>query len=1463
MFSTLKSFGLAVLIMCSATTFANAQEITAIDFSGEVIGKVIPDGKVVSLDNRLIGNINADSLIVNFDGELIGGVVPQGIAIGNDNRFLGKVSSDGNIRVPSGNIVGRALPNGLAVDEFHEVLGAVLFPGLIYSDKGETVGRLIGDGSYVNLQGQRIGFVTADGYAYRQTGNEYILDGKLISSRMVVSSQGEFIGSVSPSGKVSDFDSNLIGTVKSNSFVYDSQNKIIGKVVVSGYAFDTMGTYLGFVTYNGEVINKEELVGKALPSGDIVDLNDETIGFFADFATTYTNTTGDYLGVLLPNGFITKAKIAVGQVAPNGLAVDTEGNVIGFAVNNGPVFDYKGSLIAHALPNGSAVLISGSPLGKVKLSSVYDKTGKIVGSTKKDNIAIDFAGNVLGMASINSHIYKKDGDVIVSPFGYVLSSEGKLLGSSLNMNSLYDIMGQKVADISANGISMIQGSPYTGKLTASGIQLDERNRVLAKILDMKYISGNLGEKLGLASSDNNIFDNEKDIIAKYLSDGSLVKSDGDSISFMEKIGQAYNEELVINTRGSLVGYAGANGVVRDFSNYIIGQVIDRGVVVDNNSAFLGEVVGYNSVLDSSCDVIGMMTSKGEVRNYRDIYIGRPLLNGQIISDSGAIIGYSPIVSGVIDSSSHVLGISGLDGNVVNFNSENLGCLDNRNVLYGNDKNRLGKVVTADTAVSFTGKILGRSTLFGQIYDNAYKNIGYVEYNDSVSSNTGVPLGNLFKYKYAFNNNNEMIGIVLSDTTVFSFKSKSAIGKVDFYGNLTLGKEEIGYALYDLYVYDNAYKAVGYIGVDGNVMSFLGQSFGKMDKGFVVDNQGKVVARGSRDYLVRGDTYDSIGELKLDGDLVDFDNKIIGKLDIADGRILGVKSDYIASAHYLQYYGKIQSTTPVYSERGDVVGYANNDGSVIDENGKIIALLDENGLAVNANGDIIGGIGENWYERAKEVRSNKGEIPKMGVIDQNVKDKAKKSLRIALTPDGEFLGYIHGDNRVITENGKLVGRLMPDGLIIDDNGGLIGIEETSKGGGDMYVPTGTFGKGGAYGTGKGVSNLGPGGGFGSGERYDPQRAAALGAAQSQRRGSIEVGKISTNVKRSSFDGMQENWDEQGIGKAISSWRVDMSEMILADKPIPAVIARSIDSNNPTPVTAYVERNIYAEEGRNIIIPAGSRVIGTLGGLTASSETTTQSAKVQITWERLIRPDGSIFVFQGLTGDAQGRGGALGYLDQQLFKKYTLPVMTTVLTSATTYAMATDKDRNASNDKETSRQQAASDARENFLQSMNSIFEQILQDKVNIRPLTYVPAGTRIIIYPSVDLWLRTLEREENEAASGINVKDVLIDDVETKQSRDNEELKRKNQGRAAGASDAEVVYQYDDEVYEEPSLISDKKIAQEQAKKRKEAAAKKGAGAGTPPPPPPSSSTPLTSSASSKPKPPTSSSGSNSSVPQLF
>lgn len=1537
---------------------AAAIEITAIDFNGDLIGKVIPDGKVVSLDNQLIGNVTADSLIVNFDGELIGGVIPQGIAIGNDNKLLGKVSNDGSVRLASGKIVGKVLPNGLVVDDYFNVLGAVLFPGLIYSDDGKTVGRLTGDGLYTNLQGQQIGFVSPDGYAYRKVGNDYLLDGRLISSKMVISLDGAFIGSVSPGGNVTDFEAQTIGFVKANGYVYNENNQIIGQIVRSGFAFDNNGKYIGFVTYNGEVVNKDDLVGRMRADGRIADAKGEIIGFAVDLAATATDLEGRYLGRIMPGGSLAQAREVIGQVGPRGTVINKDGKIIGRLVNAGPVFNFRSALRAHALKSGAVISLEGTPLGNVRANLAYDNNGLVFGATLNNELVIAPGGKSLGMSGINASVMDGSERKFVSPFGFLFSSDGVLSGSTMTLAPVYNLTGAVIAYMMPNGSMYNKGGVALGRLTEAGINIDERNRILGRNIAADYAFSAAGELLGILSETNMILDKGFKPKAKILPDNSVVKAGKNTeVNFNPQVGTASDQHLVLGVTGSLFGYADIDGAVRNPAGRVAGKVVDGGLVIDNSGLPVGETSGYKAVVDGDCALLGVVTPQGDIRNYRETFIGRMLWNGQAVSETGAVIGYQVIPGSVIDFNGNIQGTISPSGQVTAYGGELLGCIDKRGKL----RNADGEIIAGQTefypVMNVNGVFIGRTVLDGTVVNEANEFIGYMQPNDNVNSKTGVPVGQLFKYRFAFDNDNNFLGRVGSDARVFNAKNEE-VGKVEFGGAVLKDGKNIGYALYDMYVYDNDANVIGYITRDGNVLTVNGRKLGRIDKGFLINGENKVAGRGNRDFYIRNQNNVVLGELELNGSLVDSANHVIGSLK-DNGRILDSNGNVLAIAKPLQYYSLLKELTEAEAARlaaekaeaerlaaeqaaaagnyvigddgylrdanGNIIGRILSDGTVVDLNGNVIGHINENGefvgldgkvrgktskdgyvvgddgylrdangniigrvlpdgTVVDLNGNVIGHINENgefvgldgkvmgkvngggtdWYSKPVQI----GAIPEIGVVGEEEMKKYRKSLGIALTPDGEYLGDIMDDGSVVDKKGNVVGKKMPDGLIIDDDGTLIGIEEVKKpDSSGMFVPAGTFGPGGAYGTGMGAGgNLGPGGGFGPGERYDPQRAAALAAAQNQRRQAMSVGKISSGIRPESFDGYQKNWDEQGIAKAVSSWRVNLSEMIFADKPIPAVIARSIDSNNPTPVTAFVERNVYAEEGRNVVIPAGSRLMGTLGGLTAGTETTSSSAKVQITWERLIRPDGSLFVFQGITGDAQGRGGALGYLDQQLFKKYTLPIMTTALTSYTSYIMAPKDDDDSSSDTESPRQQAANDARQNFLQDMNRIFEQILADKTNIKPLTYVPAGTRIIVYPNIDLWLRTPERDEAEVAKNLSKRDVLIDDNKLEQDRTDTQNRRKmgmtDADRAATAGS--VVYEAegtDAEAVAAPRLMDDSKV------KSKKPAATAGAPAlmpttpagGSTPPPPPSFSSGSSSSSSSS----SSAAKTDNSVPQLF
>ncbi len=1483
----------------------SAQEITAIDFNGDLLGKVIPDGKVVGFDNQLIGNVTADSLIVNFDGKLIGGVIPQGVAIGNDAKLLGKVNNDGSVRLASGQVVGKVLPNGLVVNDYFDIIGAVLFPGLVYSDEGKTVGRVTGDGFYTNLQGQQIGLVTPDGYAYRRAGSDYILDGRLISSKMVVSLSGEFIGSIVPGGSVSDFDAQIIGHIKANGYAYDDQNRIIGRIVKTGYAFDNNGYYMGFVTYNGEVIENENLVGRMRADGNIVDNDGNIIGYSVDIAATATDLHGKYLGRLMPDGNLSRAKETTALVGARGMVFNAGGAAVGQISATGPVFDYKGAFRGHALPNGSMISLGGTPQGYMVNNYAYDLSGRAVGAVLNNFLAYDNQNAVLGLSGIDSSLNSADDKRIISPLGFIFNQDGSIVGSGLGLASVYGNAGNFAGQLNFRGQAEAAGGNILGNVVPSGYVVNHTDGLVGGVVKATYALNTKGQKLGHLSSQNLIIDDSMNVVGKVLPDTAAVKvDDADTVSYMPVIGQGYSAFMVTAFNGNLLGYADINGDLNDLGGSKIGNIVEHGFAVDNNNILLGKLHPFSSIINNNCEISGVVTPQGSVQNYRGIYLGKILTNGQALSDSGSIIGYSVDRRPVINYNGEVIGFVNADGHVIDADNRQLGCINKFGYLLNADGTTVGGTVKYAPVMDFNGNVIGRSILDGKVVNDDNVVIGYVLPDGSANSDVDTPLGSLLRYTVAFDLDNKFLGRVQDDGSVIADDGHQA-GKLNYEGYVISDGGKVGYALYDMYVYDANGNAVGIISRKGEVVGFNNQNLGTVNRGFVVDKSQDVIARGNRDYLIRNNSSVVLGELGFDGKVRNREQQEVGTINNS-GAVLNVNGETIANASPLQYYSKLSAQAkrkmifdkdgnfvgyidedgnvtdidgkiigqvdengnavdkdgniigstlkqkPVYDKNGNLIGYADENGTVRDANGNVIGRLDEKSNVLDANGNIIGGIGANWYERAPQpaapLAKDDDVSPALKLLESQ---KFRKSLGIALTPDGEYLGEILEDGTVVDDNDNVVGHRMPDGLIIDDDGTLVGIEEVKKTDtSGMFVPPGTFGNGGAYGTGTGpAGNLGPGGGYGPGERYDPTRQAALNAAMGERRKNITVGKISNGMRKEAFDGMQKDWSEQGIGKVISSWRVDLSEMIFADKPIPAVIARAIDSNNPAPITAFVERNVYAEEGRNVIIPAGSRLMGSLGGITASSEATSESARVQISWERLIRPDGSLFVFQGLTADAQGRAGALGYVDQQLFKKYTLPIMTTSLTSATSYFMAPKDD--TSTESETPRQQAANDARQNFLNEMNQIFDEILADKSNIRPMTYIPAGTRIIVFPMTDLWLRTVERD-NDAQVNLEKPQILIDDgkeAAKHQQYLNDSMRRKSEV-VSSEDGGDVVYDPEggdvDAVKAAPLVSSSKKKSNTSSR------------AANPnyiaPPPPPSVSAPTAS---------TNTSDNNSGVPALF
>lgn len=133
------------------------------------------------------------------------------------------------------------------------------------------------------------------------------------------------------------------------------------------------------------------------------------------------------------------------------------------------------------------------------------------------------------------------------------------------------------------------------------------------------------------------------------------------------------------------------------------------------------------------------------------------------------------------------------------------------------------------------------------------------------------------------------------------------------------------------------------------------------------------------------------------------------------------------------------------------------------------------------------------------------------------------------------------------------------------------------------------------------------------------------------------------------------EKSGASTVIATKVEDLSIMILQGKMIEAVLETTINTDLPGSLRAVVSRDVYAEAGSNILIPKGSRLLGTYG-----SGVTPGQQRVAVSWGRVIRPDGVDIDIQSTGTDQLGRSGMTGIIDNKYYEMFGNSLLTTILT-----------------------------------------------------------------------------------------------------------------------------------------------------------------------------------------------------------
>ena len=203
-----------------------------------------------------------------------------------------------------------------------------------------------------------------------------------------------------------------------------------------------------------------------------------------------------------------------------------------------------------------------------------------------------------------------------------------------------------------------------------------------------------------------------------------------------------------------------------------------------------------------------------------------------------------------------------------------------------------------------------------------------------------------------------------------------------------------------------------------------------------------------------------------------------------------------------------------------------------------------------------------------------------------------------------------------------------------------------------------------------------------------------------------------------------------------------------KPIPATIVSEVradpkiyENGQLLPVRATVDRNVYSDDGRTVVIPTGTLMLGYVtGNLPGPYQTI---GRMEIKWYQFILPSGVEFNFNNtnapFSGDSQGRAGVPGHGSTDYVEQLVMPMLTAIVPAAVnmiapiadTFINQIDLDNNTVVQSGTVRSSEL--AKQEVITAWNQVAQKLIVDAMdNTIPPFSIAAGTRITVYSPMDL-----------------------------------------------------------------------------------------------------------------------------------
>lgn len=175
-------------------------------------------------------------------------------------------------------------------------------------------------------------------------------------------------------------------------------------------------------------------------------------------------------------------------------------------------------------------------------------------------------------------------------------------------------------------------------------------------------------------------------------------------------------------------------------------------------------------------------------------------------------------------------------------------------------------------------------------------------------------------------------------------------------------------------------------------------------------------------------------------------------------------------------------------------------------------------------------------------------------------------------------------------------------------------------------------------------------------------------------------------------------------------------------IPALLLTAIHSDLPGDVLAQVERNIYDENQRRLVIPRGSRLLGRYENQLALGQN-----RLLIAWTQLQLPDGRSLAFPGLPAVARsGEAGLAGEVHNHTGRIFGTALLLSLITAG--IQLSQPQESAAFGQGASARQVGAAAVG----QELGSLATEILRRNLRIAPTIRLERGTPFHVFLNSDL-----------------------------------------------------------------------------------------------------------------------------------